>query len=44
MYFRDKFNPGVAVCTSMSDYRRQDQFINLPLYALSLLSGLEGMA
>jgi hypothetical protein len=24
----------------MSDYRRQDQFINLPLYALNLLGNL----
>jgi len=38
--YREKFNPGVAVRTSMSDYRRQDQFINLPLYALSLLGTL----
>jgi len=38
--YREKFNPEVAIRTSMSDYRRQDQFINLPLYALSLLDRL----
>lgn len=38
--YREKYNPGIAVRTSMSDYRRQDQFINLPLYALNLLGNL----
>lgn len=38
--YREKFNPGVAIRTSMSDYRRQDHFINLPLYALSLIDSL----
>ena len=33
--FRDKFNPFVSVRTSMSDYRREEWLINLPLYALS---------
>ena len=33
--FRDKFSPFVSVRTSMSDYRRQEWLINLPLYALS---------
>lgn len=38
--FREKFKPGFAVRTSMSDFRRQDQFVNLPLYAISLLGNL----
>jgi hypothetical protein len=33
--FRDKFSPFVSVRTSMSDYRREEWLINLPLYALS---------
>jgi hypothetical protein len=33
--FRDKFSPAVSVRTSMSDYRREEWLINLPLYALS---------
>ena len=33
--FRDKFSPFVSVRASMSDYRREDWLINLPLYALS---------
>jgi predicted AAA+ superfamily ATPase len=33
--FRDKFNPSVSLRASMSDYRREEWLINLPLYALS---------
>lgn len=33
--FRDKFSPFVSVRSSMSDYRREEWLINLPLYALS---------
>jgi predicted AAA+ superfamily ATPase len=33
--FRDRFSPFVSVRTSMSDYRREEWLINLPLYALS---------
>lgn len=33
--FREKFNPGISVRTSMSDLRLQDQLMNLPLYAVS---------
>jgi predicted AAA+ superfamily ATPase len=36
--FREKFNPSISVRTSMSDFRDQDWLINLPLYAISLLS------
>ena len=35
--FREKFNPLVSVRTSMSDFRIQEQLINLPLYAINLL-------
>ena len=33
--FHDKFSPSVTIRTSMSDYRRQDWLLNLPLYAIS---------
>lgn len=35
--FVEKFSPSVSVRTSMSDYRRQDWLINLPLYAIHRL-------
>jgi predicted AAA+ superfamily ATPase len=35
--FRDKFNPKISIRLSMSDYRKQDWLINLPLYAISIL-------
>ena len=33
--YHEKFAPRVCIRTSMSDYRRQDWMINLPLYAIS---------
>ena len=36
--FREKFNPAISFRLSMSDYRKQDWLINIPLYALSRLS------
>jgi len=38
--FHEKFNPVVSVRTSMSDFRRQDWLINLPLYAVSELGNV----
>jgi predicted AAA+ superfamily ATPase len=35
--FREKFNPEQSVRFSMSDFRKQDQLTNLPLYAIYLL-------
>lgn len=35
--FTDKFAPALSVRTSMSDFRIKDQFINLPLYAISII-------
>ena len=32
--YREKFNPEISVRTSMSDYKREDWLINLPLYAI----------
>lgn len=33
--YRDKYNPRVAVRTSMSDFRREDWLINIPLYGIN---------
>jgi predicted AAA+ superfamily ATPase len=38
--FHEKFNPVISVRTSMSDFRRQDWLINLPLYAVSELGNV----
>ena len=32
--FADKFHPNISVRSSMSDYKREDWLINLPLYAI----------
>lgn len=33
--YKDKFEPEIAVRTSMSDYREEEWLLNLPLYAIS---------
>lgn len=33
--YKDLFNPGISVRTSMSDYKKEDWLINLSLYAIS---------
>jgi predicted AAA+ superfamily ATPase len=38
--FCEKYQPAVAIRTSMSDFRKEDWLTNLPLYAISELSGL----
>ncbi len=38
--YREKYAPAVSVRTSMSDYRRQDWLINLPLYAIENFPGM----
>jgi predicted AAA+ superfamily ATPase len=35
--FADKYHPGVSVRTSMSDYKREDRLLNLPLYAVEYI-------
>jgi len=40
--FNQKFNPKISVRTSMSDFRKQDWLINLPLYAVDKLSDVIG--
>lgn len=38
--YHEKFNPQISIRTSMSDFRKQDWLTNLPLYAISELSGV----
>lgn len=36
--YRDKFNPPKCIRTSMTDYKKEEWLINLPLYAISELN------
>lgn len=36
--YMQKFNPDMVVRTSMSDYRKQDKLINVPLYAVGAVA------
>ncbi|MCC8067942.1 MAG: DUF4143 domain-containing protein, partial [Clostridiales bacterium] len=38
--FREKFHPSVSVRTAMTDYRRDDWLLNLPLYAIGEIASL----
>ncbi|MCD7733238.1 MAG: ATP-binding protein [Oscillospiraceae bacterium] len=38
--YREKFQPEISVRTSMSDYKQQDGFINLPLYAIDQIASI----
>jgi hypothetical protein len=38
--FCQKYNPATAVRTSMSDFRKEEWLTNLPLYAISELTGI----
>jgi len=37
--YKEKFNPKVSIRTSMSDYRKEEWLVNIPLYAIQ---GIEG--
>jgi len=37
-----KYNPEISVRTSMSDYRKEDWLVKLPLYALPALGEVLG--
>ena len=39
--FYQKYSCPICVRTSMSDYRKQDWILNIPLYEISLLEDLE---
>lgn len=34
--YRQKFNPEISIRTSLSDYRKEDWLINVPLYACGI--------
>lgn len=36
--FRDKYHPILSVRTAMTDYKKEDWLLNLPLYAIGMLS------
>lgn len=36
--YREKFQPGLSVRTSMADYRRDDWLLNLPLWAINSIA------
>jgi hypothetical protein len=36
-FYRDQFNPSVSVRTSMSDYRKADRLVDVPLYAIEYM-------
>ena len=40
--YQKKYNPETTVRTSLSDYRKEDWLVNLPLYALPALDGVLG--
>lgn len=37
--YHEKFNPEISIRTSMSDYRREEWLLNLPLYAIEEILG-----
>ena len=36
--YQEKFSPEVSVRTAMTDYKKEDWLINLPLYAIEQIS------
>lgn len=38
--YQERFNPAVSVRTSMTDYKREDWLVNLPLYAIEQITSL----
>ena len=40
--FREKFNPQIAIRTSMADYKQESDLINLPLYAIDAMRQWKG--
>lgn len=39
--YREKFSPDISVRTSMADFKREDWLVNLPLYAIELITALQ---
>lgn len=38
--YQEKFSPGTSVRTSMSDYKKEEWVVNLPLYAIDQITGI----
>ncbi len=38
--YREKYSPELSVRTSMADYKKEDRFVNLPLYAIEQIRAL----
>lgn len=38
--YREKFNPEISVRTSMADYKKEEELVNLPLYAVEKICAL----
>lgn len=38
--YQEKFTPEISVRTSMSDYKKEDRLVNLPLYAIDLIQSI----
>jgi len=36
--YRDRFDPKISIRTSMADYKKEDWLLNLPLYAVEMIS------
>ncbi len=39
--YHEKYNPPVSIRTSMADYKKEDWIVNLPLYAIEELCGMD---
>ena len=39
--YREKYDPVISVRTSMADYKKEEQLVNLPLYALEEINRLD---
>lgn len=39
--FREKYSPEISVRTSMTDYKKEDWLVNLPLYAIEEIARME---
>lgn len=38
--YQEKFSPGISVRMSMSDYKKEEWVVNLPLYAIDQITGI----
>ena len=38
--YQEKFSPEVSIRTSMSDYKKEEWLVNLPLYAIDQIKAM----